>query len=105
MVMPTADGTAGQVLQTDGSNALSWVNRTDITGKTDRTDFNAHVAQAMVTTGHNAPALDNTYDLGVASTNSWRHLYIQGNIYSDDAMSINSTAGDISLVPAENVIV
>ena len=74
MVMPTADGTAGQVLQTDGSNALSWVNRTDITGKTDRTDFNAHVAQAMVTTATNAPALNNTYDLG-NSTNKYNEVF------------------------------
>jgi len=74
MVMPTADGTAGQVITTDGSNALSWVNRTDITGKTDRTDFNAHVAQAMVTTASNAPALNNTYDLG-NSTNKYNEVF------------------------------
>ena len=74
MIMPTADGTAGYVLATDGSNNLDWVARTDITGKTDRTDFNAHVATAVVTTANTAPALNNLYSLG-NSTNKYSQVF------------------------------
>ena len=96
--MPTADGTAGQVLQTDGSNALSWVNRTDITGKTDRTDFNAHVAQAMVTTATNAPALNNTYDLG-NSTNKYNEVF---STYFRGTADLAVNATNLGSQPAAN---
>ena len=53
VTFPTADGTANQILQTDGAGNLTFVNNTDIPGKLDSVTFNAHVAQAMVTTGNN----------------------------------------------------
>jgi len=74
VTLPTADGVNGQVLATDGNGTLSFVNRTDISNKLDSVTFNAHVAQAMVTTGDNAPALNNTYDLG-NSTNKYSQIY------------------------------
>ena len=64
MTLPTADGTAGQVLVTDGSNTISFANNTDITGKTDRADFNAHVAVAVTTNANYQPALNNIYSIG-----------------------------------------
>ena len=67
MIMPTVDGTAGQVLATDGANNLDWVARTDISGKTDRADFNAHVATAITTNANTAPAITNLYSLGNSS--------------------------------------
>ena len=55
---PTADGTNGQVLKTDGSGTLSWVNQTDISGKLDSNLFNAHVASAITSVSNHAPAFD-----------------------------------------------
>lgn len=98
MVMPTADGTAGQVLQTDGSNALSWVNRTDITGKTDRTDFNAHVATAVVTTANTAPALNNLYSLG---NNDNKYAQVFSTYFRGTAdLAVNSQ--NLNSIPAAN---
>ena len=37
---------------------------TDITGKTDRADFNAHVAAAVTTNANSQPAINNLYSLG-----------------------------------------
>ena len=74
VTLPTADGTANQILVTDGAGNLSFVDNTDISSKLDSVTFNAHVAQAMVTTGDNAPALNNTYDLG-NSTNKYSQIY------------------------------
>jgi hypothetical protein len=64
IAFPTIDGNANQLLSTDGNGTLSFVNPVDISGKLDSLTFNAHVAQAMVTTGNNAPALHNLYSLG-----------------------------------------
>ena len=98
MVMPTADGTAGQVLQTDGSNALSCVNRTDITGKTDRTDFNAHVATAVVTTANTAPALNNLYSLG---NNDNKYAQVFSTYFRGTAdLAVNSQ--NLNSIPAAN---
>lgn len=74
IAFPTVDGNASQILQTDGNGTLSFVNNVDISTKLDSVTFNAHVAQAMVTTGNNAPALNNTYDLG-NSTNKYSQIY------------------------------
>jgi hypothetical protein len=74
MIMPVADGTAGQVLATDGSNNLDWVARTDITGKTDRTDFNAHIATAVTTNANSQPAINNLYSLG-NSANKYSQVF------------------------------
>ena len=74
ITLPTADGTNGQVLTTDGANTVSWVNRTDITGKTDRADFNAHVATAITTNANHSPTLNNLYSLG-NSTNKYSQVF------------------------------
>ena len=47
VTLPTTDGTANQILVTNGANVVSWTNQQDITAKTDNTAFNAHVAQAL----------------------------------------------------------
>ena len=98
MVMPTADGTAGYVLATDGSNNLDWVARTDISGKVDSTTFNAHVAQAMFTTSSNAPALDNTYDLG-NTTNKYNEIF---STYFRGTADISVNAQNLGSQPAAN---
>ena len=67
VAFPTADGNASQILQTDGNGTLSFVDNVDISTKLDSVTFNAHVAQAMVTTANNEPALNNTYNLGNSS--------------------------------------
>ena len=71
---PTVDGNANQILSTDGNGTLSFVNPVDISGKLDSLTFNAHVAQAMITTGNNAPALHNLYSLG-NSTNKYSQVF------------------------------
>ncbi len=55
--LPSADGTSGQVLQTDGSGALSWVTKTeglsqDFKGLSLRTSPNADVAATTVVLDH-----------------------------------------------------
>ena len=98
VTMPTADGTANQILVTNGSNVLSFANQQDISVKTDNTTFNAHVAQAMVTTGSNAPALDNTYDLG---NNSNKYNEIFSTYFRGTAdLAVNAT--NLGSQPAAN---
>ena len=98
ITMPTADGTANQILVTNGSNVLSFANQQDISVKTDNTAFNAHVAQAMVTTAHNAPALDNTYDLG-NSTNKFSEVF---STYFRGTADLAVNATNLGSQPAAN---
>ena len=98
ITMPTADGTANQILVTNGSNVLSFVNQQDISVKTDNTAFNAHVAQAMVTTAHNAPALDNTYDLG-NSSNKYSEVF---STYFRGTADLAVNATNLGSQPAAN---
>ena len=98
ITLPTADGTANQIMVTDGSGALSFVNNTDITTKLDSVTFNAHVAQAMFTTTDNAPALDVTYDLG-NSTNKYSQIYSQ---YFRGTADISVNAQNLGSIPAAN---
>lgn len=60
------------------------------------------LAGALTVTGNLVPSADDTHDLGTTSA-AWQDLHIEGNIESTDAMSINSSAGDISFGPAENL--
>lgn len=98
ITLPTADGTANQIMVTDGAGALSFVNNTDITTKLDSVTFNAHVAQAMFTTTDNAPALDVTYDLG-NSTNKYSQVYSQ---YFRGTADISVNAQNLGSIPAAN---
>ena len=96
--MPTADGTANQVLVTDGANTISFANQQDISGKTDNTTFNAHVATAMLTTTNNAPALNNTYDLG-NSTNKYNEVF---STYFRGTADVAVNATNLGSVPASS---
>lgn len=98
VTLPTTDGTANQILITNGANVVSWTNQQDITVKTDNTAFNAHVAQAMVTTAHNAPALDNTYDLG-NSTNKYSEVF---STYFRGTADLAVNATNLGSQPAAN---
>ena len=98
ITMPTADGTANQILVTNGSNVLSFANQQDISVKTDNTAFNAHVAQAMVTTASNAPALDNTYDLG-NSSNKYSEVF---STYFRGTADLAVNATNLGSQPAAN---
>ena len=98
LTLPTTDGTANQIMVTDGNGALSFVNNTDITSKLDSVTFNAHVAQAMFTTTDNAPALDVTYDLGNA-TNKYSQVFSQ---YFRGTADIAVNAQNLGSIPAAN---
>ena len=98
IILPTADGTANQIMVTDGAGALSFVNNTDITNKLDSVTFNAHVAQAMFTTTDNAPALDVTYDLG-NSTNKYSQIFSQ---YFRGTADIAVNSQNLGSIPAAN---
>ena len=98
ITMPTADGTANQVLVTDGANTISFANQQDISGKTDNTTFNAHVATAMLTTTNNAPALNNTYDLG-NSTNKYNEVF---STYFRGTADVAVNATNLGSVPASS---
>lgn len=98
ITMPTADGTANQVLVTDGANTVSFANQQDISGKTDNTTFNAHVATAMLTTTNNAPALNNTYDLG-NSTNKYNEVF---STYFRGTADVAVNATNLGSVPASS---
>ncbi|MDA9047681.1 hypothetical protein N9O93_01030 [bacterium] len=73
-VFPTADGSGGQVLKTDGAGALSWTNPTSIAGLLSSTLFNAHIASAITTTASHQPALDVIYSLG-NTTNRYSQVF------------------------------
>ena len=98
MTLPTADGTAGQVLVTDGSNTISFANRTDITGKTDRADFNAHVAVAVTTNANYQPAINNLYSIG-NSTSKYSQIF---STYFRGTADLAVNAQNLGSVPAAN---
>jgi len=98
MTLPTADGTAGQVLVTDGSNTISFANNTDITGKTDRADFNAHVAVAVTTNANHQPALNNIYSIG-NSTAKYSQIF---STYFRGTADLAVNAQNLGSVPAAN---
>ena len=98
VTFPTADGTANQILQTDGAGNLTFVNNTDISGKLDSVTFNAHVAQAMVTTGNNAPALNDLYSLG-NSSNKYSQVF---STYFRGTADIAVNAQNLGSIPAAN---
>jgi hypothetical protein len=98
MTMPTADGTAGQVLVTDGSNTISFANNTDITGKTDRADFNAHVAVAVTTNANYEPAINNLYSIG-NSTAKYSQIF---STYFRGTADLAVNAQNLGSVPAAN---
>lgn len=89
IAFPTTDGNANQLLSTDGNGTLSFVNPVDISGKLDSLTFNAHVAQAMITTGNNAPALHNLYSLG---NNSNKYSQVFATYFRGTAdLAVNAT--------------
>ena len=95
---PTADGTNGQVLKTDGSGTLSWVNQTDISSKLDSTLFNAHVASAITTVSNHQPALDVTYSLG-NTTNRYSQVFSE---YFRGTADLAVNATNLGSQPAAN---
>jgi hypothetical protein len=97
-VFPTADGTNGQVLKTNGSGTLSWVNQTSIATKLDSSLFNAHVASAITTVSNHAPALDVTYNLG-NSTNRYSQVFSQ---YFRGTADLAVNATNLGSQPAAN---
>ena len=67
---PAADGSSGQVLQTDGSGTLSWATAGG--GDSWGTAVDAHII----------PDTDNAYDLGSSSA-EFRNGYFDGTLYCD----------------------
>ena len=97
VAFPTVDGNANQILQTDGNGTLSFVDNLDTSTKLDSVTFNAHVAQAMVTTADNEPALNNIYNLG-NSSNKYAQVfatYFRGRAdLAVNAQNLGSIAAD-----------
>jgi len=88
ITFPTSDGSANQVLVTDGSGQLSFA--TDQTKNLQSID------------GHVLPSANVTYDLG-SSTMSWRSLYLSGDTIFIDNTKIQTTpAGDVRFADAAN---
>ena len=98
MTLPTADGTNGQVLVTNGANVLSFADRTDISGKVDSTTFNAHVATAITTNANTAPALNDLYSLG-NSTNKYSQVF---STYFRGTADLAVNSQNLGSVPAAN---
>jgi len=91
-VLPTADGTSGQALKTDGSGNLSFGNvATDLT----------NVASNIVA------SVTDTYDLGTANV-VWRNIYTGdlhlNNEHKTEGNSIDGTKGSWTLQEGKNDI-
>ena len=91
-VLPTADGTSGQALKTDGSGNLSFGDvATDLT----------NVASNIVA------SVTDTYDLGTANV-VWRNIYTGdlhlNNEYKTEGNSVDGTKGNWTLQEGENDI-
>jgi len=78
---PTADGTAGQVLETDGAGQLSWA---------DAAAGGAAAASSFTFDASLIPDTNSVYDLGSAEKKI-RHLYLSNN-------SIKFEGGDLNVV-------
>ena len=97
-VFPTADGTVGQVLKTDGAGALAWTNQTSTAGLLESATFNAHIASAITSTANHQPALDVTYSLG-NSSNRYSQVFSQ---YFRGQADVSVNALNLGSVPAAN---
>jgi len=87
ITFPTSDGSANQVLVTNGSGQLSFVD--------DQTNLQS-------IGGHLLPSANVTYDIG-SPTMAWRSLYLSGNTIFIDNTKIQTTpAGDVRFADAAN---
>jgi hypothetical protein len=87
ITFPTSDGSANQVLVTNGSGQLSFVD--------DQTNLQS-------IGGHLLPSANVTYDIG-SSTMAWRSLYLSGDTIFIDNTKIQTTpAGDVRFADAAN---
>lgn len=92
--MPSADGTNGYVLSTNGSGTLSWIARGDVVGPSSATD-NA-VARFNLTTGkliqNSGVTIDdnNNIDLGIGSIT-------QGSSTNTASFSGSNAAGNTTI--------
>jgi len=85
ITFPTSDGSANQVLVTNGSGQLSFVD--------DQTNLQS-------IGGHLLPSANVTYDIG-SPTMAWRSLYLSGNTIFIDNTKIQTTpAGDVRFADA-----
>ena len=88
ITFPTADGSANQVLTTNGSGQL--VFAADAQRNLQSID------------GHVIPASNTTYDLG-SSTKAWRSLYLSGDtIFMDNTKIQTTAAGDVRIADSAN---
>jgi hypothetical protein len=87
ITFPTSDGSANQVLVTNGSGQLSFVD--------DQTNLQS-------IGGHLLPSANVTYDIG-SPTMAWRSLYLSGDTIFIDNTKIQTTpAGDVRFADAAN---
>lgn len=95
LVFPTADGTSGQVIKTDGSGNLSFTDVvTTLQDVTDngQTTTNSITVNGLYTTGHILPNADITYDLG-SPTYRFREIYLSGNSIDLGGTTISADNG------------
>ena len=91
---PTSDGTAGQVLETDGSGNLSWaaVDGGGITG----TQLQANLANYIPKNASSEPNSNNSYDIGSSSR---RYLNIYATAFkgtADFALKVGTSGTNIT---------
>ena len=87
ITFPTSDGSANQVLVTNGSGQLSFVD--------DQTNLQSIGGRLL-------PSANVTYDIG-SPTMAWRSLYLSGNTIFIDNTKIQTTpAGDVRFADAAN---
>ena len=88
ITFPTADGSANQVLTTNGSGQLVFA--------TDQTKNLQSIS------GHLLPSANITYDLG-STTMAWRDLYLSGDtIFIDNTKIQTTAAGDVRIADSAN---
>ena len=85
LILPTSDGSAGQVLKTDGSGNLSWTANTggalSLDGLSDVSVAANQIIFGDANTIGILPADDNGVDLG-STVKSFKDAHIQGKIYA-----------------------
>jgi len=88
ITFPTSDGSANQVLTTNGSGQLVFA-----------TDAQRNLQSIS---GHVLPSANVTYDLG-SSAMAWRDLYLSGDtIFIDNTKIQTTAAGDVRIADSAN---
>ena len=99
---PTSDGTAGQVLETDGSGNLSWaaVDGSGISG----TQLQANLANYIPKNASSEPNSNNSYDIGSSSR---KYLNIYATAFkgtADFALKVGTSGNNVDYLTLANSV-